>query len=54
MCIRDSAQAVDGNLRIKGCQRLAQHKPGVALLREEIAPETAARDLAVMRAWAGR
>ena len=33
---------------------LAQHKPGVALLREEIAPETAARDLAVMRAWAGR
>jgi len=33
---------------------LAQHKPGVALLREEIAPETAAHDLAVMRAWAGR
>ena len=33
---------------------LAQHKPGVALLREEIAPETAARDLAVMRARAGR
>ena len=33
---------------------VAQHKPGVALLREEIAPETAARDLAVMRAWAGR
>ena len=33
---------------------IAQHKPGVALLREEIAPETAARDLAVMRAWAGR
>ena len=27
---------------------------GSYTLREEIAPETAARDLAVMRAWAGR
>ena len=35
--------------------RLLRLSPAcVALLREEIAPETAARDLAVMRAWAGR
>ena len=35
-------------------QLLDETEKQARLLREEIAPETAARDLAVMRAWAGR